>query len=289
MNTGILLLFVQRRGKQTLPEKPKIERYLEIHQMTTAQAAVETVETTNTAAAVETPENTTPVNQDLENLNAMFEAPNTTVRDLEPFTKVGLLDENLVFDMCDFATRIQLIASPDSQKAEIATLKIKAEQALKDNKHSDALAIMLEIQELETRQNSEGATIRAKLGEGITFKSVIMAFQEEFIQYVDSQFVQFVKQHRESKLRHKGKGTRSASTGPKEKKKAGPSVVVEYKGEKIEIAKGKGPLPKKLAEVIAAFAKETKVEKVDKSTFITALEANKVKGVKFIESKAGEV
>lgn len=257
--------------------------------MTTATAAVETVETNTNAANVETTENTAPVNQDLLNLNALFEAPNTSIRDLEPFTNIDLLDENLVKDMCDLAARIQRIANPDSQKAEIANLKNKAEQALKDNKHTDALTFMLQIQELESKQNSEGADIRAKLGEGVTFKSVITAFHDEFVQFVDSQFVQFVKQHRESKLRHKGKNTRS-STGPKEPKKKGALVVVEYKGENIEITKGKGPLPKKLADVIAAYAKETKKEvKGIKGAFIEALEANKVKGVKFIESKAAEV
>ena len=257
--------------------------------MTTATAAVETVETNTNAANVETTENTAPVNQDLLNLNALFEAPNTSIRDLEPFTNIDLLDENLVKDMCDLAARIQRIANPDSQKAEIANLKNKAEQALKDNKHTDALTFMLQIQELESKQNSEGADIRAKLGEGVTFKSVITAFHDEFVQFVDSQFVQFVKQHRESKLRHKGKNTRS-STGLKEPKKKGALVVVEYKGENIEITKGKGPLPKKLADVIAAYAKETKKEvKGIKGAFIEALEANKVKGVKFIESKAAEV
>lgn len=258
--------------------------------MTTATAAVETVETNTNAANVETTETSTPVNQDLLNLNALFEAPTTSIRDLEPFTNIDLLDENLVKDMCDLAARIQRIANPDSQKAEIANLKNKAEQALKDNKHTDALTFMLQIQELESKQNSEGADIRAKLGEGVTFKSVITAFHDEFVQFVDSQFVQFVKQHRESKLRHKGKTTRSSSTGTKEPKKKGALVVVEYKGEKIEIAKGKGPLPKKLEDVIAAYAKETKKEvKGIKGAFIEALEANKVKGVKFIESKAAEV
>lgn len=259
--------------------------------MTTAQAAVETVETANTAAAVETNSavNETPIPTELDALNELFANPKATSREFETFADMGLLDGNLVRDLVDLSGKFVAHSNPDSRKAEIDELKKSAAELLKKtNATEETLSVMLKIQELESQQKNEGVNIREKLV-GVPFKSVLLAYADEYVELVEFEIVNFIRQHRNSKMKHAGRSKSGAATTVKTVKKAGPSVVVEYKGEKIEIAKGKGPLPKKLAEVIAAFAKETKVEKVDKSTFITALEANKVKGVKFIESKAGDI
>ncbi|MEN1508026.1 hypothetical protein [Pseudomonas aeruginosa] len=253
--------------------------------MTTAQAAVETVETTNTAAAVETPETTTSAAQpEVNDLTFLVQkGKEGTIAEYAKCAEKKLIDAELVSMVRSVYRDISADIAPMNVDAEIAELN---KQLLAEQSTEKRLSILLNIQDLLTQQKNEGSDIRTRLT-GVPFEQIAVAYAEEFKQMLEAVLVDKLAYYHKATL--KIKGTRSASTGPKEKKKAGPSVVIEYKGEKIEIAKGKGPLPKKLAEVIAAFAKETKVEKVDKSTFITALEANKVKGVKFIESKAGEV
>lgn len=260
-------------------------------QTAAAGAAVEQIKDvleggeTNPAAATETP-----VNTELDNLNAEFANPRSTPRDFEKYTKLNLLDENLVCDLVDLSANIVKHANPDSRKAEIDQLKKQATELLsKANATEETLSVMLKIQELENQQKSEGSTIREKLGADVKFKSVLLAFQDEFTELVEFEIINFLRKQRNSKLKHAAKSKSGAGTTATTKKK-GAMVVVEFNGQKLEIAEGRGPLPKVMADNIAAFAKEQKKDvKGIKPFYITALKANKVKGVKFVELKAAEV
>ncbi|WP_449102021.1 hypothetical protein [Pseudomonas extremaustralis] len=271
--------------------------------MTTATNTAATVETQNAAAAgaVEqikdvleggenntAPVNETPVTTELDNMNADFANPRSTSRDFEKYVKTGLLDENLVYDMVDLAGKFLAHANPDSRKAEIDQLKEEAEKLLKkSNATQDTLAVLLKIQELESQQKSEGSNIREKLGADVKFKSVLLAFQDEFSELIEFEIINFLNKHRGSKIKHAGRNTRSAAGSadtPAKPKKKSPVVVVEFKGQQLRIAEGRGPLPDVLNEVIAAYAKESKKDmKGIKAPFVEALKAGKIKTVKFIE------
>ena len=262
-------------------------------QTAAAGAAVEQIKDvleggeTNTA-----PVNEVPVPTELDKLNEEFANPRSTSRDFEKYVKTGLLDENLVYDMVDLAGKFLAHANPDSRKAEIDQLKKEATALLaKPNATSqttqDALAVMLKIQEMESQQKSEGANIREKLGADVKFKSVLLAFQDEFSELVEFEIINFLRKHRNDKMKHAGKATRSKAgadgTTAKPVKKS-PIVVVEFKGQQLRIAEGRGPLPDVLNEVIAAYAKESKKDmKGIKAPFVEALKAGKIKTVKFIE------
>lgn len=258
--------------------------------MTTATAQIEMTNATETTVE-NAAENAVVVNQELLDMENDFKNPNSSARDFEKYTEIGLLDTNLVKDLVDLSEKIAGHANPESNKAEIAKLKKEAAKVLDNQqKTEEAFALLMEIQELEKKQMTQGAVIRAKIGEEVSFKEILVAYQEDFLKLIDSEFVSFLNKHRDSKLRH-GKGNKSSKgtgTAPADKKK-GPVVVVEFNNEKIEIAEGRGPIPKVLAAKVEEFAKAKKLEvKGIKPKFVEALKNSEIKGVKFVEAKAGE-
>jgi hypothetical protein len=255
--------------------------------MTTATAAVETVETNTNAANVETPETTTTsaVQPEVNDLTFLVnKGKEGTIAEYAACAEKKLIDSELVLMVRSIYRDIAADIAPMNVDEEIKVLNA---DLLNEASTEKRLGILLKIQDLLTQQRNEGSDIRSRLN-GVPFEQIAVAYAEEFKAMLEATLVDKLAYYHKASL--KTKGTRSTSTGTKEPKKKGALVVVEYKGEKIEIAKGKGPLPKKLDDVIAAYAKETKKEvKGIKGAFIEALEANKVKGVKYIESKAAEV
>lgn len=229
-------------------------------------------------------ENAAPVVTELDNLNNEFANPRSTSRDFEKFTKTGLLDDNLVKNMVDLAGKFLDHANPDSRKTEIDQLKEEAQKLLlKTNSTQEALGVMLKIQELESQQKSEGSNIREKLGADVKFKSVLLAFQDEFSELVEFEIVNFIRKHRNDKMKH---GRVSKDGTPKAATNAGPveTITFEVKGVTHTVKAGKGRLTTEIAAVAEEHAKAVKDEAAKtKPVFIQALKDGKVKGAKVIK------
>jgi hypothetical protein len=226
-------------------------------------------------------ENAAPVVTELDNLNALFENPKATLRGFEQYTNLGLLDENLVKDLVDLSEKIIAHSNPDSRKAEIEALKKQAAALfLKPNATEETFAVMLQVQELESKQKTEGAGIREKLGADVKFKSVLMAFQDEFAELVEYEAIKFLLKHRNSKWKH---GRVSKDGTPKAATNAGPveTITFEVKGVTHTVKAGKGRLTTEIAAVAEEHAKAVKDEAAKtKPVFIQALKDGKVKGAK---------
>lgn len=233
----------------------------------------------NTAPATETP-----VNDQMGKLEELFAKSNVTSREFEPFAEKGLLDVNLVKNMVDLAGKFLNHANPDSRKTEIDQLKEEAQKLLlKTNSTQEALGVMLKIQELESQQKSEGANVREKLGADVKFKSVLLAFQDEFSELIEFEMVNFLRKHRNDKMKH---GRVSKDGTPKAATNAGPveTITFEVKGVTHTVKAGKGRLTTEIAAVAEEHAKAVKDEAAKtKPVFIQALKDGKVKGAKVIK------
>ncbi|OKP68817.1 hypothetical protein BTR19_19690 [Pseudomonas fluorescens] len=264
--------------------------------MTTATNTAANVETQTAAAGAAVEQikdvleagNTAPENANTEQNHLEAAFASNSLSELE---KVELLDHNFVCAIHDLHTRIAILANPENQQKEIDELKEEIAVSLKKRDNFDeTFGLMESLKQLESKHKNVGHSIREKLGSDVTLKDVLVAFADDFSDMIETVCVKFINGHKGSKLKHGRVSKGTATTGGTATKKKGPLVVVEYKGTQLEIAEGRGPLPKVMADTIAAFAKEQKKEvKGIKPDFITALKANKVKGVKFIEVKPAAV
>lgn len=257
--------------------KPKILDTWRYKMNTAINAAI--VETTTTTAAENTAEIVVndPVQVVLDNENA-------TIADFEELANKGHYNFDFVIVMQNIADNVARKMEPKNYDAEIGKLQV---ELLKTKEIEGRFGIMEEITNLMKEQQGEGSEIRNRLS-GVGFHEIAVAYAKDIQNLVDSVVIDQLRKSQNAVLKFK-RGTKGAAVD-KADKKAGPTVVIDFKGEKVSIAEGRGPIPKVLSEIVAQFAKEGKLEiKGIKPIFVEALKANKVKGVKFLEAKAAEV
>lgn len=221
------------------------------------------------------------VNTEQEIIKAVLNDDTASIQSFVDLAEQNLFDSNLVAMIRTISRDVAVEMAPVNHDAEIGRLQ---KEMLSTQDTEKRLGVLLEMQELLNQQKNQGSDIRQKL-EGVSFEEIAVAYAQDFQALLDAVLVDTLKHHSTDVLKTKGKRGAGASTGTAEKK-TGPTVTVKYKDQTLTIAEGRGPLPKALETVIAAYAKKQKVEKVGKADFLAAVKAGEIKDVTLVESEA---